>query len=415
MQSGKNEEFGTYLARLRREAGKSQRRLAEILCDLSGCPTVTRHEISRYERGERTPRYWLPYLAEALGVSLDELERRVYPPKPRAADLSPWPGQAEIGAELSAADDLPFARFRNTAGRRIGRGTVADLFTRIHRLRLADDVLAGGDLIGPATRELDMALALHREGSFTAEVGRSLLAAIGELAQVAGWIASDAGHNQRAEQIYRLGVSAAREANDRTLAANLIGSLAYHKTNTDDPETGAALATAALDEAGEEAAPRAKALFWDRVAWAQARIEQPQPAIQALREASEALTGRGAGEGPSYLYWVDANELQIMEARVYVELRRPIRAVPTLTEVLGRYDSTHARELALYLSWLAVALADANEPEEAAHTARRMLELSADMPSDRTARRSQVVLARLRPYHGLQEIRALFDDYGCSV
>ncbi len=35
-------------------------------------------------------------------------------------------------------------------------------------------------------------------------------------------------------------------------------------------------------------------------------------------------------------------------------------------EVLARYDVIHAREVALYLSWLAVAYADANEPEAAA-------------------------------------------------
>ena len=43
-----------------------------------------------------------------------------------------------------------------------------------------------------------------------------------------------------------------------------------------------------------------------------------------------------------------------------------MRAIPILTDVLSGYDATHARELALYLSWLAIAWADANEPEEAA-------------------------------------------------
>lgn len=153
----------------------------------------------------------------------------------------------------------------------------------------------------------------------------------------------------------------------------------------------------------------------DRVAWAYAKTEQASSAIRALGRASEALSRHGGEEDPAYLYWVDEGELQIMEARVHVELRRPLRAVPLLTEVLGRYDSTHARELALYLSWLAVALADANEPEEAAHTARRVLALSADMPSGRTARRSQVVLARLRPFRDVREVQDLFDDYGCRV
>jgi transcriptional regulator with XRE-family HTH domain len=63
------------LARLRREAGKSQRRLAEALCDVSGRDTATRHEVSRWERGGRVPTSWLPYLATVLNVPLDGLER----------------------------------------------------------------------------------------------------------------------------------------------------------------------------------------------------------------------------------------------------------------------------------------------------------------------------------------------------
>ncbi|MEV5747677.1 helix-turn-helix domain-containing protein [Actinoallomurus sp. NPDC052308] len=409
MPSGANEEFGAYLADLRRRAGKSQRRLAEILCDLSGCPTVTRHEISRYERGRRTPRFWLPYLAEALGASLGELERRANLAfgghQPSYTDA-----QAEFFIHGFPEGDVP--QLGGVTGRRIGSDVVADLLVRIHRLRLADDVLAGGDLIGPALRELDAAVAMYQAGGFSELVGRALLAAISELAQIAGWIASDAGLNQRAEEIYQLGISAAREAGDRTSAANLVGSLAYHQTNVGAPETGLELAVAALDEAGDDVPPRAKALFWDRVAWTYAKTGQASLAIRALGRASEALSRHAGEEDPSYLYWVDEGELRIMEARVHVELRRPLRAVPVLTEVLDQYDSTHAREIALYLSWLAVALADANEPEEAAHTARRVLELSADMPSERTTRRSQVVLARLHPFRNVREVRDLIDDYG---
>lgn len=56
MSSGS--EFGRYLAALRRESGKSQRRLAEWLCEISGRDTVTRHGVSRWERGERVPTLW---------------------------------------------------------------------------------------------------------------------------------------------------------------------------------------------------------------------------------------------------------------------------------------------------------------------------------------------------------------------
>ena len=47
--------IGQLIARRRRQLGKTQRDLANDLCAKSGRPTLTRHEISRYERGLRLP------------------------------------------------------------------------------------------------------------------------------------------------------------------------------------------------------------------------------------------------------------------------------------------------------------------------------------------------------------------------
>jgi hypothetical protein len=296
-------------------------------------------------------------------------------------------------------------------GRRVGVGTAADLSARVHALRLADDVIAGKDLIRPAFRELDAAVRIYRCGTFTEQVGRRLLVTIGEFAQIAGWVASDAGAHDQAARTYRLGISAAHEAGDTTLESNLLGSLAYQTSNVGDPREGVELAHAALEVAGPRAPARARALAWDRLAWAYARVGEDQEAMRALGEAETALSGHGGEDEPGYLYWVDANELQIMEARAHTELHRPLRAVPLLTDVLSRYDATHTRELALYLSWLVVALADANEPEQAAHTAGRLLDLSADVASDRTARRIKVVLGRLKPYRDVPQVRDLLCDH----
>ncbi|GII59678.1 hypothetical protein Pth03_80670 [Planotetraspora thailandica] len=309
----------------------------------------------------------------------------------------------------------PLAPPVNRGGRRLGGSTVEDLSARVHGLRLADDVIAGKDLIRPAFRELDAAVRVYRCNTYTEDVGRSLLAAIGEFAQIAGWVASDAGEHQQAADTYRLGISAAHEAADHTLESNLIGSLAYQVTNVGEPHEGVELARAAVETAGPHAPARARALSWDRLAWAHARAGHAQEAMRALGEAASALNDHGEEDEPGYLYWVDSNELQIMEARVYTELRRPLRAVPLLTEVLGRYDATHTRELALYLSWLAVALADANEPEEAARAARRVLDLSADVASDRTAQRVRVMLARLEQYRDTAQVRDLLVNHQPSA
>ncbi|WP_344012748.1 transcriptional regulator, partial [Streptomyces thermospinosisporus] len=307
------------------------------------------------------------------------------------------------------------SRLEARTGRRIGMGQVDDLQQRVHGLRLADDVLAGGDLIRPALRELRSAVKLYREGSHTSEVGRQLLRQIGELAQIAGWIASDAGQHEEAERIYRLGISAARQAEDHTLAGNIAGSLAYQLSNTGRESEGLTLAQAALNDAGSEAPPKARALYLDRVAWAHTKaggVANGQQAMRALGEAGQALSEDSPGtESPAYLYWVDAGELRVMESRVYTELHRPLRAVPLLREVLSGYDATHTREMALYLSWLAVALADANEPEEAAAVAERVISLGADTPSERVAERVRVILSRLQEYADVPEVSALLAEH----
>lgn len=354
-------------------------------------------QIRGWEAGEHFPRDWSSAYATAFDVDEVELFNGEGGQARSAADVL---------AELLPDGDLS-ARIATVAGARTGANTVAHLSARVHALRLADDVLAGGDLLAPAFRELDTALRIYRESAHTEEAGRALLSIVGEFAQIAGWVASDAGQHDRAADTYRLGIGAAREAGDGTLESNLIGSLAYQTTNVGDPAEGVALAQAAVAAAGPDAPPRARALAWDRVAWAHARAQDAQPAMRALGEASAALAAHGGEREPAYVYWVDAGELQIMEARAYTELRRPLRAVPLLVDVLGRYDKTHTRELALYLSWLAVALADANEPEEAAAAAGRMLQLSAEVTSERTAQRAAVVLTRLETYRDVPAVREL--------
>lgn len=409
MSTGRREEFGRYLARLRRASGKSQRQLAGQLCALSGVARLTRNEVSRWERGDRIPDSWLPFLAQALHVPASEVERAATYAR-GVDDTMAVVLSATLGELLPDDADL-LVPLSSPSGRRIGAETTAALAARVHGLRLADDVLAGGDLIAPAARELNAAVRLYRESSHTGEVGRELLMHIGELAQITGWIASDAGLHDRAERAYTLGISAARQAGHRPLTANIAGSLAYQLSNTGREREGVVLAHAALDEAGPDAPAKTRALFFDRVAWAHTRAGEAQPALRALGDAHDALSADQDDEGPVWAYWVSREELEVMDARVYTELQRPLRAVPLLTEVLSRYDATHTRELALYRSWLAVALADANEPEQAAGEARQVLNASAELTSERTADRSRTVLRRLSDYQHVPEVRALLDEH----
>lgn len=69
-------QLGALLVRLRERSGLSQKDAAEKLCELSGQFTVTRHELSRWEREVRIPSdFWLGWLSKVLGESVAELEK----------------------------------------------------------------------------------------------------------------------------------------------------------------------------------------------------------------------------------------------------------------------------------------------------------------------------------------------------
>lgn len=316
---------------------------------------------------------------------------------------------ASLESLTGAGDSL--GPFGVRPGGRIDAETVNALAGRVHGLRLADDVLAGGDLIRPAFRELACAVRLYRECRHAEDVGQALLTQVGELAQIAGWIASDAGRHEQAEHAYTVGISAARQADDGPLVAHLMSSLAYQFANTGRRRESIDLAQAAIRDAGRKAPAKTRALFLDRLAWTYTQAREPQPAMRALGTAHDALTD-DRDDAPQWAYWVSSDELDVMDARVYTEMHRPLRAVPLLNDALDRYNSAHAREIALYRSWLAIALADANEPEQAAVEARRVLTLSAGVASNRTADRSRAVLRRLHDFGGVPEVSELLEDYG---
>ncbi|MGN5379555.1 helix-turn-helix transcriptional regulator [Streptomyces lasalocidi] len=126
-------DIGANIRRLREEREWSQARLAHEVCRAAGVigGPVGRQEVSRWETGKRTPREWLPFLAAALGVSVEVLrapQSPAEPPLPTLADFLP--------------EGDPLSPLEERSGR-IGMGTVDDLQKRVHGLRLADDVLAG--------------------------------------------------------------------------------------------------------------------------------------------------------------------------------------------------------------------------------------------------------------------------------
>jgi transcriptional regulator with XRE-family HTH domain len=102
--------LGCLVRDLRSAVGWSQSKLATRLCEVSGHPTVTREDISRWENGRRTPGpFWLRHMATALQVPLTTLEeaermdRRTFLTDAAATAIAPIAASDLIGHGFAAA------------------------------------------------------------------------------------------------------------------------------------------------------------------------------------------------------------------------------------------------------------------------------------------------------------------------
>lgn len=317
----------------------------------------------------------------------------------------------KTSAAASLAVGLPELS-RPSTGSRVGSDLPERLRQRTARLRRLDDVLGGGDTFRTYLGEYQSTRTLLRHRTYSEETGRGLLSVLAEQAQQAGWAAFDGGRHAEARGLYEASREAAEEAGDAELAGNALAFLAYQGLRGSREERQDAVQTAARScaTAGPDAAPGVRALLYERLAWAHAVAGQAEETERALAAATAALAEADDAPQPDWAAWVDETELQIMSGRCWTELRRPLRAVPVLESALARYDDSHARDKALYLSWLADSYLSAGEVEQAAAVTGRALDLSSGVASVRPRERLAPVLQRLGEHQALPVVADVLEQ-----
>ncbi|MEU8928801.1 helix-turn-helix domain-containing protein [Streptomyces sp. NPDC048409] len=387
-------DFGTVFRLAREEAGISFQRLAAecgIKAERVGALARGRGRVESYEK--------IAVIADALRVP-----GQLVGLAPRPWETASDPGSLRrrdvlaVGA-VGLAATLPDV-FPPSVPTRVGTGEVARLRERTARLRRLDDLLGGGDTYRLYAAEYQRTKRLVRESNCTETVGRELLALASEKAQQAGWAAFDGGREREAVSLYRESRSAAEEAGAGDLARNALAYLAYQAAGA-DPRAAAAIAAHSCDAITAQTPATARALLWERCAWARAVADDPAGTEEALTQARAALDADDAGDRqPAWSAWVDHVELDIMAGRCWTELRRPLRAVPHMARGLAAFDSAHARDASLYSTWLAEAYTTAGEVEEAARVVGGALELADGVASARPRRRIEQVVSALAVEHG---------------
>lgn len=375
------------LSQRRKAVGLSQEGLADRI-------GVERSTVVRWEAGRTGPRPWLrPLLAEALHVTTDQLDDLLHIQTELEPDGESAPVHRREFASLATGLALsPLVRPR--FGSRLGTSEVQQLSQRTARLRRLDDILGGMDTYRVYTTEMKATERLVKDASYSGVTARALMGVLAEQAQMAGWAAFDAGRHADARHHYMRALTAARQSQNPALVANSLAFMAYEKA---DVET----ASAGCQAAGNDVTPKVRALLHERLAWTHAVAGDVDATERNLDLATEAVTRTSNAVEPDWVFWVDEVEIQIMCGRCWTELHRPMRAVPAMEAALARYDDTHSRDKALYLTWLAHAYLDAGEVEQVVATTHHAMGLASGVGSVRPGQRIGAVLRRLQVHRSL--------------
>ena len=297
------------------------------------------------------------------------------------------------------------------AGRQIGDSLVATAEHRVIQLRRADDFVSGRTSHTLVHQELQATAKLLDEAALTEDQTRRLLTATGELAQLAAWVAADAGLYKQAARYTEGGVLAAHAAGNEPLAANIISTLSYQLANTGNPRQAALLARTAYAGARHSATATAKALLLERVAWADAKSGDLTSCERALGQVEDNFSHARPEDDPDWVYWLNREEIDVMAGRCFTELKQPARAEPLLRSATSGYDNALIRENSLYLSWLAEDYILLSEIDLAAETATRVLELGSRANSARTDERLRHLARQLRRYEDVQTVTGFLGQY----
>lgn len=297
------------------------------------------------------------------------------------------------------------------AGRRIGDSLISSIEHRVIQLRRADDYMSGRASHMLVRKEIRDTARLLDEASLTEPQARRLLVAIGELAQLAAFVAADAGLYRQAVDYAEGGILAAHGGGDAPLAANIISTLSYQVANTGDPRQAAMLARTAYAGARHSSTATAKALFLERVAWADAKSGDIRSSERALGQVEDNFSRSDQGTDPDWVYWLNREEVDVMAGRCLTELNRPAKAVSLLTDAIAAYDSTHIREISLYQSWLAEDYILLGDIDTAAELASQVLELGVRADSARTDDRLAHLATLIEPFKGVRNAAEFLDRY----
>ncbi|MGW1716093.1 helix-turn-helix domain-containing protein [Streptomyces sp. NPDC002156] len=302
--------IGANIKRLREEQGWSQARLAREVCRLAGIngDPIGRQEISRYETGKRTPREWLPLIAESLGVTVGELKT------PQSLAGSPLSLPTLNGQRK---DDYVLT-IRQTSMRLVA------LDNEMHGLPIAD---AAAHSFKKVHRRLG-------EGDYDPRYERDIQAAAAELAEIAGWALCNEAKFSASRRYSQEALYLAKLSGDRSTELITLQNMGLLAGWNGRPREELAIARSVIDSG--RLTPRAEAMFRGREAQglALAGGVNSSDAARIFDRARSLLQDSVPDNEPAWAWWVTEREIDRQHGRALQEIGQWREAIPVLQRAM---------------------------------------------------------------------------------
>lgn len=223
--------------------------------------------------------------------------------------------------------------------------------------------------------------------------------------RVAGWLSFDLGDYEGAWFYYEQARSAAHEARDNALAAQVLCNMSHLATWQGAPRTGIDHAVAAQGWAEHTGDLLLKAYAHQVAARAYAAAGQ----ATALRELerAEAFIGAADTSAGSVVHFNNRAQLATDRSECYLSLGNLVQAASAARDALVRHEPSFVRNRAFAGLYLGRACLRGHEIEEAAATIGDAVDLAVQNRSSRLIGQLRGSLAEFGPWQDAAEVRDL--------
>ncbi|MCO1579150.1 helix-turn-helix domain-containing protein [Crossiella sp. SN42] len=333
---------------------------------------VERSTWARWERGESDPQPWQrTKIAHALRLSLSAVDQLLNASTPHAAartGMTPSPAFPFVPVPANAETPEPL------------RGNdIAAIHATMGQLLALDGQCGGTEASRQGLRVFRGIQRRIGAAPCPPALQRDLYAAVGELAEIVGWLLYDANDQDGMRAVSHESLMYSGWAGDRSISLLTHQNLAMHAEWTQRPAEALMIVDRILS--GHTLSPRLESLFRARRSHALALQHRPNEARAELARASSLFLDGARDSDPAWAWWVDQRQWQWFTAMVHHLAGDKDIPVTAFAHALAITPAGRQRGRYSYTSYLFGALLEARQWNDAHRLADTLPALITDVGS----------------------------------